>query len=82
VAAYGFLHQHSLPNHWSRYAKTHRIVLEIRQFISDVDELLRGFEAMAEAEDEFIVGSIDLPALLEGDFRLARNLFSVGFDFG
>src|ERR1700733_2619259 len=79
-AAYGFLHQHSLPNHWGRYAKTHRIVLEIKRFMSDVDDLLQGFDAMAEAEDEFIVGSIDLPALLESDFRLARNLFSVGFD--
>lgn len=79
-AAYGFLHQHGLPDHWYRYAKTRRIIREISQFVSDVDELLRGLEGMAEAEDEFIVGSLDLPALLEADFRLARNLFSVGFD--
>src|SRR5258708_6028399 len=79
-AAYGFLHQHALPTHWGRYAQTHRIIREINQFMSDVDELLCGFEAMTEAEDEFILGSIDLPALLEHDFRLARNLFSVGFD--
>jgi len=79
-AAYGFLHQHSLPNHWSRYTQTRRIVREINQFMSDVEELLQGFEAMKEAEDEFIVGSIDLPDLLESDFRVARNLFSVGFD--
>lgn len=79
-AAYGFLHQHTLPDHWHRYAETRRIVREISQFISDVEELLQGYEAMAEAEDEFIVGSIDLPAFLECDFRLARNLFSVGFD--
>lgn len=79
-AAYSFLHQHSLPDHWHRYAETRRITREIIQFTSDVDELLRGYEAMAEAEDQFIVGSIDLPAVLERDFRLARNLFSVGFD--
>jgi len=79
-AAYGFLHQHNLPNHWSRYAQTRRIVREINQFMSDVEEFLQGFEAMKEAEDEFIVGTIDLPDLLESDFRLARNLFSVGFD--
>jgi len=79
-AAYGFLHQHTLPDHWHRYEETHRIIREINQFMTDVDELLRGFEAMAEAEDEFIVGGLDLPAVLEGDFRLARNLFSVGFD--
>lgn len=78
--AYGFLHQHSLPDHWGRYAQTRRIIKEISQFVCDVDELLRGLDVMAEAENEFIVGSIDLPALLEGDFRLARNLFSVGFD--
>ena len=35
---------------------------------------------MAAAEDEFIVSSIELPDPLEADFRLARNLFSVGFD--
>jgi len=48
-AAYGFLHQHSLPDHWNRYAKTHRIIIEINQFVSDVDELISGFEAMVEA---------------------------------
>jgi hypothetical protein len=79
-AAYGFLHQHTLPNHWQRYAKTPRIVREISQLVSDVNELLQGLDAMAELEDEFIVSSIDLPAVLEADFRLARNLFSVGFD--
>src|SRR5258708_7143468 len=73
-AAYGFLHQHSLPNHWSRYTRTHRIVREINQFMCDVEELLQGLEGLKEAEDEFIVGSIDLPDLLESDFRLARNL--------
>jgi len=79
-AAYGFLHQHMLPEHWNRYAQTHRIIREISQFVTDVDELLRGFEEMAQAEDEFIVYKLDLPEFLEADFILARNLFSVGFD--
>jgi hypothetical protein len=61
-AAYGFLHQHALPDNWNRYAQTPRIIREINQFMSDVDELLLGVKAMAEAEDEFIVGSLDLPA--------------------
>jgi hypothetical protein len=79
-ASYGFLHQHSLIHHWSRYSQTRRIVREINQFITDVQQLLDGFDAMKEEEDEFIVGSIELPDSLESDFRLARNLFSVGFD--
>ena len=79
-AAYGFLHQHMILEHWERYAQTRRITREICQLVSDIDELLRGIDALTAAEDEFIVGSLELPAPLEADFRLARNLFSVGFD--
>jgi hypothetical protein len=64
-SAYGFLHQHGLPDHWSRYAQTGRIIREINQFVSDVEELLHGYEAMRDAEEEFIVGNIDLPEALE-----------------
>jgi hypothetical protein len=79
-ASYGFLHQHGLPDYWHRYAQTHRIIREINQFVSDVTALLDGFDEMIQAEDEFIIGSVELPAPLDADFRLARNLFSVGFD--
>lgn len=35
---------------------------------------------MSEDGDTFLVKGLDLPDELESDFRLARNLFSVGFD--
>jgi hypothetical protein len=79
-AAYGFLHQIDLMEHWDRYEKTGRIASEIHELVSDVNALLQGFQELAQEEEKFIVGDLDLPDHLEADFRLARNLFSVGFD--
>lgn len=81
-AAYGFLHQHDIleDEHWDRYKQTGRIAREIHQLASDISELLKGYEEFVQAGDKFIVRSLDLPSSLEADFRLARNLFSVGFD--
>lgn len=79
-ASYGFLHQHDILEHWERYEKTGRIAMEIHQLMKDVDELLDGYGSLIQADDRFIVDHLDLPASLESEFRLARNLFSVGFD--
>jgi hypothetical protein len=79
-AAYGFLHQNDMLKHWNRYQSAGRIPMEIHQLISDIRKLLNGYHEFVQAEDRFIVGGIDLPPSLESDFRLARNLFSVGFD--
>jgi hypothetical protein len=79
-ASYGFLHQNDLLEHWDRYANTGRIASEIHELVSDLSDLLQGYEAFLRAEDRFIIGGLDLPVSLESDFRLARNLFSVGFD--
>jgi hypothetical protein len=79
-AAYGFLHQNDLLEHWERYNQTERISSEIDQLVKDISELLQGFHALVQADDRFIIGNLDLPSSLESDFRLARNLFSVGFD--
>lgn len=79
-AAYGFLHENHLMKHWERYEQSGRISKEIHQFVKDVGELLSGYEQFVLAEDDFIVGGLELPESLESDFRLARNLFSVGFD--
>src|SRR5258708_10474247 len=54
--------------------------MEIHQLMSDIHELLNGYQEFVQAEDRYLVGSLDLPPSLESDFRLARNLFSVGFD--
>jgi len=79
-ASYGFLHQNDLLDHWHRYAGTHRIFRELLQLIEDIQALLNGYEEMARADERFIVEAIDLPLDLESEFRLSRNLFSVGFD--
>jgi hypothetical protein len=79
-ASYGFLHQIDLLEHWDRYASTGRIASEIHQLVTDLRDLLQGYEAFLRAEDKFIIGGLDLPTSLESDFLLARNLFSVGFD--
>lgn len=79
-ASYGFLHQHDLLEHWDRYAKTDRIAIEIDQLARDINELLQGYHDLVRAEEHFIIGDLDLPPMLESDFRLARNLFSVGFE--
>jgi hypothetical protein len=79
-AADGFLHQNDFMEHWDRYEKTGRIGSEIHQLVPDLNELLEGFQEFAQREERFILGDVDLPDQLEADFRLARNLFSVGFD--
>ena len=79
-AAYGFLHQHDVLEHWERYAATGRIFHEINQLIDDVWELLGGYREIARSDGALLVDDLDLPADLLADFALSRNLFSVGFD--
>lgn len=79
-AAYGFLHSNHLSEHWERYSATGRISREINQLITDTRELLSGYEKIVQEDERFLVNDLDLPHELEADFRLARNLFSVGFD--
>ena len=42
--------------------------------------MLSGYYSLIEADRRLIVENLDLPDSLESDFRLARDLFSVGFD--
>ena len=79
-ASYGFLHQHDMIEHWDRYCETGRIFREIARLVQDTEGLLAGYEEIVQADNSFLVEDLDLPSELETDFRLARNLFSVGFD--
>jgi hypothetical protein len=78
--AYGFLHQNSLLEHWDRYAGGPRIVHEIQQLVDDVDEMLTGYQRMTREDERLLLHNLDVPRELESDFRMARNLFSVGLD--
>jgi hypothetical protein len=78
MAAYGFLHQHAIVEHWNGSRGSRRTALEIHQFRKDAMELLAGYYALAEQDNTFL--KLDLPEGLASDFKLARDLFSVGFD--
>lgn len=79
-ASYGFLHQHDILDHWDRYAASERIAIEIQQLVGDIRELLDGYEHLAREDERLLLEGMDLPLELEQDFRLSRNLLSVGFD--
>lgn len=79
-ASYGFLHAHDTLEHWDRYAANMRILHEIQQLRRDVDKLLAGYDQMARDDERLFLDGLDLPEELEEDFRLARNLFSIGLD--
>jgi hypothetical protein len=79
-ASYGFLHINDLLEHWDRYKGTDRIYFEIQQLMKDTGELLDGYRQMSHEDESLILGRLDLPESLEHDFRLSRDLFSVGFE--
>lgn len=79
-SAYGFLHQHDILEHWERYKTVGRISREIDQLVTDTNELLTGYYQIKESDERFLTYDLDLPPELEAEFRLVRNLFSVGFD--
>ncbi len=76
----GFLHQNDLLEHWDRYAKGGRIGFEMQQLLVDLQEFVRGYYELLEEDEHFLLDDLDLPDLLAQDFRLSRDLFSVGFD--
>jgi hypothetical protein len=79
-ASYGFLHAHDILEHWDRYAANLRILREIHQFTEDVDQLLDGYDRMARDDERLFLDGLELPEELEDEFRLARNLFSIGLE--
>src|ERR1700685_1820546 len=78
-AAYGFLHQHDVLEHWERYNEV-RLSREIDQMVVDTHELLRGYRELLDTDERFLLEDLRLPDDLQADFRLARNLFSIGLD--
>ena len=79
-AACGFLSQHDMLEHWQRYSADHRILMEVNRFVEDAGQLIYGHHEIVRSDEGFLLSDLDLPSELEADFRLARNLFSVGFE--
>lgn len=80
TAADAFLQAHDFLEHWDRYAAGPRIVHELRELTTAIDHLLDGNERIENDDERFLLEDLELPKQLEGDFRLAKNLFSAGFD--
>jgi hypothetical protein len=78
--ASSFLSENELLDHWERYATGPRIIHEIQEFARAVTELLEGYERLAREDELLLLDDLDLPQHLEEDFRLSRDLFSLGFD--
>jgi hypothetical protein len=67
-------------DHWDHYVGNERIVYEVQKLVDSVDELLVGYQRMARENERLLLHNLDLPKELEQDFRLSRNLFSIGID--
>jgi hypothetical protein len=78
--SYGFLHSHDILEHWERYSLTNRISAEIYQLTVDINGILDGYERLAREDELLLLDGLDLPEELMCDFRLARNVFSIGLD--
>ena len=79
-AAYGFLHSNELLDHWDSYVGGNRIVYEVQKLVDDINKLVAGYRHMEREDERLLLEELELPKALEEDFRLARNLFSIGFD--
>jgi hypothetical protein len=79
-AAYDFLHQKDLDEHWDRYSTSNRIFHELYELIVATKTLLEAYSQIVLDDSRFLLADIDLPKELETDFVLARDLFSVGFE--
>jgi len=80
-AAYGFLHAHELYEQWERFSGRKRLGQEVSRFLVDCSQLLEGYSRLAQVDERFLLDDAEfLPESLKEDFRLARNLFSVGFE--
>lgn len=79
-ASDSFLHENDLLDHWERYATGPRIVHEIREFTDAIAQLLDGYERLAREDERLLLDDVEMPGPLKEDFRLSRNLFSLGFE--
>lgn len=78
--AYGFLHGKEAIPHAAHQTFKPPSLWDLRQLAEDTRKLLDGFDRLELEDADFLISGLDLPDDLEPDFRLARDLFSVGFD--
>lgn len=78
--AYDFLHEKDLDEQWERYSRSTRIYSELVKLIHATEDLLKGFDELTSEGCNFIINEIDVPVPLINDFKIARDLFSVGLE--
>jgi hypothetical protein len=54
--------------------------VEICQLTKDIDGLREGYQRLVREDGQLLIDGLDLPEELTYDFRLARNVFSIGLD--
>jgi hypothetical protein len=81
-SSYNFCHQKDIVEHenWDRYSATNRIFHEIAKLVEAVDELVQGYHDLVTLDSEYLSIDRDFPDAVLVDFRLARDLLSVGAD--
>src|SRR6185437_15810335 len=67
---------------WKVGIDTQQHLVSLLRFTNfkDIDQMLSGYYALIQTDHSFLLGTLDLPDPLAADFRLARDLFSTGFD--
>lgn len=81
MGAYGFLHGKDGIEHYAHDLSSHTSRRDLEQLGRDTAELLAAFDAALREDAHFLVDWVrDLPESLRYDFRLGRDLCSVGFE--
>ena len=77
----GFLNSKSSIGH-AMYLpkKAHAHHLDVERLAEDTDALIQGFFELEQADEKFLWLPLGAPAEIRREFRLASDLFSVGFD--
>lgn len=78
--AYGFLHSKDAIEHADHHPDHKATLIDFQHLGSDTDALLQGFDNFEREDVDYLVKNLDLPDDISREFRLARDLFSVGFD--
>lgn len=81
-SSYDFCHKTDIVEreNWERYSTTRRIFREVAELVEAVNTLLQGYRDLVISDSEYLAIHSDFPDTVEADFRLARDLLSVGVD--
>ncbi len=79
-SAYHFLHSKDAVEHAAHHPEHKASFIDFEHLGRDTDVLLQGYLEFESEDVEYLVKNLKLPDDIMREFRLARDLFSVGFD--